>query len=117
MSVLLVSLVGVGLGCGSGSSKTDGKAGQATKEEEKPRPELVTKENGAKVKAGMTLAEFEAVLGKGTKMTRDQFARQMEVSPAELPEGDYYQWGTKGRSITACFKDGKALMVARSGLE
>ena len=75
-------------------------------------PELATPENLAKVKAGMTLAEFEAVLGKGVKMTREQFAAEAGVGSNQFPAGNYYRWG-KGETLTACMVDGKAAMVAK----
>jgi hypothetical protein len=78
----------------------------------------VTKANYDRIKEGMTLAEVEAILGKGTKDTGDgsNVAGQFGVAlpqPAVSGAGDIYKWEGGAGTITLTFRDGK--VVHRSG--
>jgi hypothetical protein len=78
----------------------------------------VTKANYDKIKDGMTLAEVEKVLGKGTKEEGDGsgVAAQFGVAlpqPAVVGAGETYKWEGGSNTITVTFREGK--VVHKSG--
>ena len=72
----------------------------------------VNKANFDMIKEGMTLAEVEKILGKGTKETGDgsNVAGQFGVVVSSTPTsggGDFYTWETNTSKITIGVRDGK----------
>lgn len=81
----------------------------------------VTKANYDSIKEGMTLAEVEKLLGKGTKDEGDgtnvaaQFGVHVEAAPRS-GSGTTYTWERGGNSITVFFnKEGKVANKRASG--
>jgi hypothetical protein len=81
----------------------------------------VTKANFDAIKEGMTLADVEKLLGKGTKEEGDgtnvaaQFGVHVEAAPRS-GSGSSYTWERGGNSITVHFnKDGKVVNKRSSG--
>ncbi len=76
----------------------------------------VTKANFEKIKEGMTLAEVEKILGKGTKETGDgsNIAAQAGVdvvglAPASAGSGEVFKWEGGNNEIILTFRDGKVV--------
>jgi hypothetical protein len=74
----------------------------------------VTKANYDKITNGMTLAEVEKVLGKGSLETGDgsNVAGQFGVAMPQAPTsggGETYTWEQGGNTITVTLRDGKVV--------
>jgi hypothetical protein len=81
----------------------------------------VTKANFDKITNGMTLAEVEKILGKGSKEEGDgtgtaaQFGVAIPTAPT-AGRGEFYKGeSTTGNSITVGFRDGKVATKSSSG--
>jgi hypothetical protein len=84
----------------------------------------VTKANFDKIKVGMTLAEVEAILGKGKKEEQAGTAAANKITGAtlgvqgKLPDQDIYVWESGVKTITVIFVNGKVSVdPIQSGLE
>jgi hypothetical protein len=83
----------------------------------------VTKANFDKIKVGMTLAEVEAILGKGKKEEQAGTAAANRFTGAigvqgKLPDQDVYVWESGVKTITVVFVNGKVSVdPTPSGLE
>jgi hypothetical protein len=81
----------------------------------------VTKANYEKVAIGMTLAEVEKLLGKGSLQTGDGSNVAGQFGIAVMPPqvsggGDVYLWETSKAAIRVTFKDGKVVHRQAEGL-
>lgn len=80
----------------------------------------VTKANFDKVKAGMTIEEVQAILGKGTLETGDgsnvaaQFGVALESAP-RVGGGETYKWESGDKTITVVVRQGKVVSTRSSG--
>lgn len=80
----------------------------------------VNKTNYDKVKVGMTLAEVEKILGKGSKETGDgsnvagQFGVAIEAAPT-VGGGDVYTWESGDNTIRLTFRSGKLVHKHATG--
>ena len=80
----------------------------------------VTRANFDQIKEGMTLAEVEKILGKGTKEEGDGtgVAAQFGVAMPQAPTvggGETYKWERGNNSITVTVRDGKVTSKRSSG--
>ena len=78
----------------------------------------VTKANYDKIANGMTLAEVEKILGKGTKEEGDGSGTAAQFGIAvptagTAGRGEIYKWESNTNTITVGFRDGK--VVTKSG--
>jgi hypothetical protein len=82
----------------------------------------VTKANFDKIKEGMTLAEVEQILGKGTKDEGgdgSNVAAQFGVAITSAPtvgKGETYVWESGTKSIKIIFGEGKVRTKLAEGL-
>jgi hypothetical protein len=80
----------------------------------------VTKANFDKIKDGMTLAEVEKILGKGTKETGDGSNVAGQFGVAVMPAaasggGDVYVWESGDKKITLTLRQDKVVHRQPSG--
>ncbi len=81
----------------------------------------LTKENMGKIKEGMTLAEVEKILGKGTKQEGDgsnvagQFGVAIQSAPT-VGGGEFFVWESGTRQVTIGFRQGKVATIKADGL-
>jgi hypothetical protein len=80
----------------------------------------VTKVNFDKIKEGMTLAEAEKILGKGTKETGDGSNVAGQFGVAVMPAaasggGDVYVWESGDKKITLHVRQDKVVSKQASG--
>jgi outer membrane protein assembly factor BamE (lipoprotein component of BamABCDE complex) len=71
----------------------------------------VTKSNFDQIKAGMTLAQVEAILGKGTESTGAAGAIGNLAGSAKV-----VTWKDVDKTITVTFANDKVVLTASSGL-
>jgi hypothetical protein len=106
----LVFAAFVSVGCNKATPTTQnetptggnaGKAGNASNSE----PRTFTRDDLTKIKEGMTLAEVESVLGKGTKAT---------VAPTAEVDAVYDWVDAKQQKVRVGLKNGKAVFVEKT---
>jgi hypothetical protein len=74
-------------------------------------PSKVTLDNYSKIQSGMSLAEVESILGKGTQESGGGAA----IGGASI-SGKIMKWGGESKSITITFVNDQVVTKAQKGL-